>query len=141
MKKLLSCVACCVLSVLIANAGDAGKALKIEGTWTVTAITKDGRKDASDFEKDKMVLTFKDGKYTVAVNGKETGPAAFYKIDAKMNPAHIDMWTAEDAKKGKGLVKVEGDVMTIAVSDPGKERVKDFEAATGVGVLILKRGK
>jgi uncharacterized protein (TIGR03067 family) len=108
-------------------------------------LFKDGKKDASDWEKDgEMVVTFKDGKYTISVGGKEIGPAQFYKIDAKMKPAHLDFWVVLDGKKGKtipGLVKVEGDVMTMVDSSPGSERPKDFDAAKGVSVTTLKRGK
>jgi uncharacterized protein (TIGR03067 family) len=148
MQKLFATLVCLILCAVTATGG-GGKAgkdeLKIEGAWKVTAMWKNGKKDASDWEKDGgMVLTFKDGKYTVSAGGKEIGPAQFYKIDAKMKPAHLDFWVELDGKKGKiipGLVKVEGDVMTIVNSGPGKERPKDFDDAKGVDVTTVKRGK
>ena len=144
MKKLFACIVCFSASAMFVTAGGAGKALKIEGAWTATGGSSDGKKLTADvIEKLNLVVTIKEGKYTVSVMGNKV-EAGTYKLDAK-KPAHIDLTVTEGDDKGKiqlGLMKVDGDVMTGAFAKADKkDRPKDFEGGEGIDLTIMKRGK
>jgi uncharacterized protein (TIGR03067 family) len=69
-----------------------------------------------------------------------------FKIDASKSPIALDMMPKGGNYDGKtllGIVKVEGDVMTIAFAEPGKDRPAKFESAAGSGVVVAvcKRAK
>ena len=75
--------------------------------------------------------------------GKEVEKGT-YKINAKKNPATIDMSVMEGKDKGKsqiGIFKIEADQLTMAVVIGSKDRPKSFDPAADVEVRILKRNK
>lgn len=146
MRKLLACVVCFGLAAMIATAGGAGKGdLKVEGVWTATAGISDGKKiPDDDVAKIMLVVTIKTGKYSVSVMGNEV-EAGSYKVDGKQKPAHLDLTISKGKDEGKkqlGLLKVDGDVMTVAMAVAGaKDRPKNFEGGEGIEVTVMKRGK
>ena len=46
-----------------------------------------------------------------------------------------------DGKTLLGIVKVDGDALTIAFAEPGKERPTKFESAAGSGVVLAVHKK
>jgi uncharacterized protein (TIGR03067 family) len=147
MQKLFASIVCFSLCAVMATAqGGKGKGgLKVEGSWTATSAIANGKKIPDDvIAKVMMVVTFKEGKYSLTSAGlEETGT---YTIDAKKKPAQIDLvQTSKGKDKGKlqlGLIKIDGDVMTLVFSKAGsKDRPKDFEAGEAYEVTVLKRGK
>jgi len=145
MKKLFAGVVCFSLSALMAVAGDAGKAPKVEGVWNVTGGSSDGKKIPQEVvDKLMLVVTFKDGKYTASVMGKQI-EAGTYTIEAKKKAVNIDVTITEGNDKDKmqlGILKVEADVVTIAFAKAGaKERPKNFDGGEGIDISILKKSK
>jgi uncharacterized protein (TIGR03067 family) len=146
MQKLLASIVCFSLCAVMATAqGDKEKGKKIEGIWTATSGSFNGKKVPDEaIAKIMATITFKEGKYTSAVLGN-VDEAGTYTIDAKKKPVQIDLMITEGKDKGKtqvGLVKIDGDTMTFAVSKAGiKDRPKDFEGGDDIAVLVLKRGK
>src|SRR2546425_259130 len=118
MKNLLACLVCFSM-VPLAGAGGAGKAPKIEGTWTVVGGSADGKKfSAEQYAKLMMVVTLKEGKFSWSVMGKDVA-AGDYKMDATKLPVQIDKKHTSGGDKGMaqvGILKLEGDTLTIAVS-------------------------
>ncbi len=147
MRKPIAAIVCFSLCAVIALAqgGTRQGGPKVEGTWAATSITFGDKKiPAEALEKLMPTFTFKEGKYTSSIMGKQD-EAGTYKIDAKMKPAHIDLKIEEGKDKGKtqvGLISVEGDVLKLAVAQPGeKDRPKDFDGGAGVTIATFKRSK
>src|SRR5579862_5760085 len=112
MKRLASILPCFTLMCLLAAANGGEKKGTVEGSWTATAAIVKGKKLPKDvIDNIMLVVTFKDGKYSVKIGGKDE-EAGTYKIDAKKTPATIDMLIAEGKEKGKtqlGIYKVDED--------------------------------
>ena len=145
MRKPFAAFVCLALCAVIAPAQGGKGGPKVEGSWATTGLMFEGKKLPADvLEKLMPVFTFKDGKYTSLVMGKQD-EAGSYKIDAKMKPAHIDLMIEDGKDKGKtqvGLIAVDGDTLKMALARPGeKDRPKDFEGGSGVIVVTFKRSK
>jgi uncharacterized protein (TIGR03067 family) len=147
MRKLFAAIVCFSLCACLALAqGGAGKGTaKVEGTWASTGLSFGDKKlPAEVLEKLMSTFTFKEGKYTTSVMGKQD-EAGSYKIDAKMKPAHIDLMIEDGKDKGKsqlGLISVDGDVLKLALAKPGeKDRPKDFEGGKDIIIATFKRSK
>ena len=143
MRKLIAGMVCFGLSAMIAVAGGVGG---FEGNWIATGGIVEGKKlPADEIEKAMLVVSFKDGKYTVTSMGKQL-EAGTYTVDAKAKPhASIDLKITEGKDKDKtqvGIYKVDGDQVTFAISSAGvKERPKTFEGGKDVEVTMFKRSK
>mgnify|MGYP001806778394 CR=1 FL=1 len=106
-------------------------ASKLEGKWTITAMTKMGEKVDTKDMKDPVVIT-KD-KITT-----KTGAGEFvfkYTVDAKADPAGVDMEIVSETFKGtkaNGILKLDGDTLMLAYDfDPEAKsppRPKAFES-------------
>ncbi|MBA4063963.1 MAG: hypothetical protein C0501_09670 [Isosphaera sp.] len=115
------------------------------GKWVVESVTRDGK--PVDALKG-AVRVHKDGAYTFTpVAGSKAEPSSgTYKLDAGKTPATIDTAAKGGTYDGKtllGIVKVDGDALTIAYGEPGKDRPAKFESAAGSGVVVAvhKRAK
>lgn len=112
------------------------------GKWVIESVTRDGK--AEDALKG-AARVHNSGKYTITPAGKAdiTGT---YSVDLSKTPTAIDMKPAAGTFKDKtlqGIVKVDGDTMTIAFAAPGKERPTAFEskADSGVTLAVHKKAK
>ena len=143
MKILFATIVCFSLGALVAVAG-GDSTTKIEGSWSATAGSDDGKKIPPEaIDKLMMVVVFKDGNYTVSIMGKEVEKGT-YKMNATKKPATIDMNVQEGKDKNKtqiGIFKVDADQLTMAVVIGSKNRPKTFDPAVGVEVRELKRNK
>ena len=145
MRKSFAAIVGLGLCAVFASAqGDKGGP-KVEGSWAATSLSFGEKKlPAEILEKIMPVFTFKEGKYTSSIMGKQDEAGA-YKIDAKQTPAHIDL-TIEDGKdKGKtqlGLIAVDGGMLKLALARPGvKDRPKDFNGGENIAVVTFRRRK
>ena len=109
---------------------------KIEGEWIVEKYVQGG----SENEKRKgMHFTFADGKAIVKEEGADIG----YTVDAKKDPATIDL-IAGAKENILGIYKIEGDTLTICFPKGGRaERPTKFESPEGSSIVVmtLKREK
>ena len=147
MYKVAICVIVCGILTVTLAVGDDKKdtqPIDINGNWKLIASTVEGKKvPADEIEKLKYSLIFKDGKYTEASTaGNESGT---YKIDDSKSPALIDFTITDGPEKGKtqlGLLKFEGDALTVAYAKPGStDRPKGFDGTDAWAVTSLKRSK
>ena len=103
---------------------------------------RDGEKTPEDFVKtfkrtvkgDTYVVTFEDGEGEHAISGK-------YTLDPTKTPKWIDAHVKDGGMKGKtmvGIYKIEDDVHTLCVAQPGKDRPTAFDSKQGT-LLVWKR--
>lgn len=115
----------------------------LEGKWTVEKVTRDGKPDDAlkgatrVHTGDKYTMTPAEGSKAATVNGTFTYDPTTKTIDMKPGGGRYKDKTL------LGIYKIDGDKMTIAFADPGKDRPKDFEIkeGTGVTVAVYKKAK
>ena len=140
MKTLLSVIALsCGLGILAAE----DKKDPTDGKWVIESVTRGGK--ASESLKG-AAREHADGKYTITPTKDSKAPVTTgsYKLDATKSPVTIDMMPKGGTYDGKtllGIVKVDGDTMTIAFAEPGKDRPTKFESGEGSGIVLAVHKK
>ncbi|MBA4190108.1 MAG: hypothetical protein C0467_19155 [Planctomycetaceae bacterium] len=108
------------------------------GKWVVESVTKDGK--SVDALKGAVRVN-EGGKYTLtpAADSKYPASAGTYTLDLTKSPVTFDAVVKGGSYDGKtllGILKVDGETLTLAFSEPGKERPTKFESAAGSGVVV-----
>ena len=108
------------------------------GKWVVESVTKDG-KVIEGYKGGSRV--HEGGKYTFTPPADSKLPASTgtYTLDVSKSPITFDAVAKGGNYDGKtllGIVKVEGDTLTVAFAEPGKDRPTKFESAAGSGVVL-----
>lgn len=97
-----------------AHAQAVPKAASIEGTWLLTALEMEGKRDTTNKNVNNVSLVFgADGKYAIKPKGFEF-PGS-YKVVATKTPGWLDI-TAGD-KTVLALYELNGDTLRICESD------------------------
>jgi len=135
MKLLLSSVLALGFCGL---AGAEDKKDPSVGKWVVESVVRDGK--AVDAYKGGTRVNG-EGKYafTPPADSKIPASTGTYTIDASKTPITFDAVAKGGTFDGKtllGIFKVEGDTMTVAFAEPGKDRPTKFESAAGSGVVL-----
>lgn len=115
------------------------------GKWVIESVVREG-KTVEAYKG--TVRTQADGKFTFTPpTGSKIAPSTgTYTVDTSKTPATFDMKVKGGTFDGKtliGIVKVEGDTMTLAFVEDGKERPTKFEspAGSGVALTVYKKAK
>ena len=108
------------------------------GKWVVESVTRDGAKDDGLAGATRV---HEGGKYTVTPAAGKSGAAVSgtYTVDAGKSPVTIDMKPAAGRYKDQtllGIVKADGDHLTVCFAEPGKERPTKFESGPGSGLVL-----
>jgi uncharacterized protein (TIGR03067 family) len=129
--------------VLTVGAISADDKKVLDGKWVIETVTRDGKVDDAYTNATRV---HEAGKYTMtAAEGKKLPTTdGLYTIDSEKKT--IDMKPAGGRYKDKtlvGIFKLDGDTLTIAFAEPGKERPKDYESKEGSGVVlaVMKKAK
>lgn len=138
--------AACALAILAApmrarDDDDAkAKAKKMQGTWTVTAAEKDGKKlDNADIKGKTIKVT--EDKITCMKDGK-TEEAYTYTLDTSGRQWTITLNGTEGEhkdKKLKGIVSLDGDTMKVCFSKPDQDAPTSFQTKDGQCCYTLTR--
>jgi uncharacterized protein (TIGR03067 family) len=142
MRWFLAGIVCFGIAIHVLDARGGDKtAPKIEGTWQLTNVTfPDGKKAAGDeLAKIKSTFIFKDGKFQATHEDKVIASGSF-KIDTTQKPMAIDL-TYDADKTSLGILKIDGDTLTLAERIAGKQRPQSFEGGTGLTLYVMKRAK
>jgi uncharacterized protein (TIGR03067 family) len=145
----------CVLSLTIvfaflaaAYADEKDKAKidpqKLVGTWTYVSGERDGKKvDADNLKKGSVVIT----KDTITLKSEDGNFVIKYKLDAKKNPAALEMEITEGpvgvGTKTNGIITLKDDELKLCYAAMGGETPKEFTAKEGSGnhYFVLKKKK
>jgi uncharacterized protein (TIGR03067 family) len=114
---------------------------KIQGTWTVVSLEIDGiRIPEEDLKKAKMKFVFKEDRLTqLAVDEKEKGPGAPFKLNPATKPKQLVVVERKD--KRLGIYELDGNTLKICFPpDDSKEFPKELTGKGNV-LYILNRDK
>ncbi len=112
---------------------------RLQGNWKVTSVENAGKKaDPKDFANWKMVVA---GDKITEFDGKEVMDEYTFRLDPAARPAAIDMTGLAGESRGKtmqGIYRLEGDTLSVCVSEPGKrDRPREFRSAEGSAHVLL----
>lgn len=112
---------------------DATKKLAetLKGKWQLTSRIDDGVASDADFVKNRTMVVG-DGKYTL-YDGKEEFLTTTLKLDATKKPHHYDL---PDLKQ-YGILKLEGDVLTISLGPADGARATEFASPKGKDWVLV----
>ncbi len=132
-----------LLGLLLASARAAEDDDKLQGSWKVISIEKNGKKQPEDATK-AMKFVIKGDKFVLKVGDQDNESS--FKLDAGKKPKSITLAikTGDKEEVIKGIYQLDGDDLKIcAAGEPGVERPTEFatKPKSGVGLLILKREK
>jgi uncharacterized protein (TIGR03067 family) len=116
----------------------------LEGTWQVTSILANGRKETGGPER---ILTFKRGAITITLGSAGEVFTGKYTLNASKNPKEVDLVFDNGPDPGqamKGIYTVTAKELTLCIGNrPRKDRPTKFESKpdSDVGLLTLQRKK
>lgn len=122
--------------------GDANKkaVATVQGEWKMVRANKGG-KSVEDDKVNKTVLHFDGDKVDVVEDGKAKKESATYKIDASAEPWKFDLSPPQGNQTLEGLIKVDGNKMTIILSRPGGTRPTNLKAEITKDLMKLELEK
>src|SRR5262245_49636138 len=126
----------------IALGADPMAAKQWEGVWTGVSVINNGERMADEKAKN-LRLTLSADRYKTEL-GQQVLFDSTYTINTAKTPAHIDIIGTEGELKGKpalGLIKVDGDTLTMCYVMPGSERPSALDSPPGsrITLLVMKR--
>lgn len=119
------------------------KDVDLSGEWVVETQVTNGRPLMSTIVR--RYIFSADGKWTMTTGKNTPALTRTYAINQSKKPATIDMKlnALNDAPNYSGIVKVEGDVMTLCYTRKVGERPENFGSQVGSNhiLIVMKRAK
>ncbi len=110
---------------------------KLEGDWTITEGVKAGEKSGGDATKGTVTVT----KDKITLKSDDMTFVFGYKIDDKPTPAALDLEMLEPEAfgkpKAKGIIKLDGEKVSLAYHPMGGDRPAKFESTKENGVYLF----
>lgn len=118
---------------------------KFQGRWALHK-SEHGGKTLPAKEVAAVSLEVAGVQMIVRENGETKEESALTLLEAKGKPATLDTKITSGPDKDKmvrGIWKLEGDLLTICVAEPGKNRPEQFSGKEGTGhtLLVFERQK
>ncbi|HYT88514.1 MAG TPA: DUF5004 domain-containing protein [Gemmataceae bacterium] len=121
--------------------GVEGERAKLQGTWKVVELTKEGKQEAAAADKN-MRMVFAGDKFMM--KGSDADYEGTFTLDPSKNPKRLDTRVVHGKDKvitTQGIYRLEGDTLKIAWTEGKAERPQEFAVKPGSGVrmIVLKR--
>jgi len=113
-------------------------AKNLVGSWSCVSAKIDGNPLADETAR-QLRLTLTADRYKTE-RGDQVLFDSTYTLDTNKSPAQIDMIGTEGDLKGKiapGILKLDGDVLTMCYVMPGKERPTAFDSQPQSGAFLV----
>jgi uncharacterized protein (TIGR03067 family) len=127
-----------VLAVVAPGDKDATKkeAPTLVGEWDGEKAVRGGKE--RPVPEGGITVTFtKDGKLLFKEGTKDSTEGS-YKVDAKKDPAEIDLTPPKEEGTMLGIYKIDGDTLTICLSEKGStDRPTRFESPEGTNFMLI----
>jgi uncharacterized protein (TIGR03067 family) len=112
---------------------------RLQGEWKVQSLENAGKKaEPKEFANWKLIVS---GDKMKALDGKDVMDEYSFRLDPAAKPPAIDMTILAGESKDKtlvGIYRLEGDTLTVCVSEPGKrDRPKEFRTTEKESHLLL----
>jgi uncharacterized protein (TIGR03067 family) len=110
------------------------------GTWTVTSRESNGEKAPPGALKGVVIKVAEDGTATVTKDGKAIRKVKWVNLDPTQKAKTTDVEVVEGDDKGKTLLaiyKIERDIVTVCLAEPGKDRPTEFSAGGDSGRTMV----
>lgn len=111
-------------------------AVRLTGVWVVTAETVNGSVSTSEEIKGLSVVVKENN---IIFRGTAVQGEATWSVDTSKRPCHIDFTFTNEPLKGEkrsGIVKLDGDTLTLCIDTTGKSRPERFESPAGSKFLL-----
>ena len=116
----------------------AGDKESLQGTWSCTAASRDGKNVAAEIAE-KLTVTVEGDKITVHDGKSKKKEPSRFSLDSSANPKEIDITPERgEAASIKGIYKLEGKQLKICWRQGGRERPTSFETKDGDGKIIFE---
>ena len=138
MRLLMTATLLTTGLLLGAAPAEEKKPAALEGTYTIVSGEEDGKPVPAERIKGSVVK-FAGNKIVGHDKDKKEFFAAEFKLDTAKTPWVIDM-TSKQPKEAKaaGLVKKDGDTLTIIYALPGGEAPTEFKTKAKQQMFVLK---
>jgi len=118
---------------------------KLAGAWACVSATSDGKPVAEETAQKLRLTITKEGGYKTEKDDQVLFNS-ICKVDSAKGPKHIDLIGTEGENKGKaaqGIYELDGNMLTICYTMPGKVRPKVLESKPGSAttLVVWKRAK
>jgi uncharacterized protein (TIGR03067 family) len=127
------------LAFMLAPAEDPPRSdlAKLQGTWLLVAMEKDGENvPAEDFKDWKSV--YKEDRLTLLV-GDKVRRRGIVTLESSRKIKAINTWDQDGPYADQtvpGIYELEGDTLKLCFAHPGEERPKEFTTKSGTGFLF-----
>lgn len=140
--RFSSWMTACSLTLLLTAPVLAGDLESFAGSWSVTAITADGKEPPPDYLKDRpTIYKYEGNKYSITQSGQEmeSGTIAVSEEGGAKRVDHNAETGPDKGKPQKGLFKIDGDTLVLSVMKDGSTPPKEIAGGPGQMVITLKR--
>jgi uncharacterized protein (TIGR03067 family) len=115
--------------------GPKKEAPSLVGEWYPESAVRGGKPDNPP--AGTTIVFTADGKFLIKGPKRDNGEEAAYKIDAKKDPAEIDITPPEKGERGfTGIYKFEKDTLILCIA-MNSERPKAFASPEGSEAIII----